>query len=100
MLTACIIGAGVGLAYSTMPLLVMTAVPATQTASANGLNTLMRSLGTSSSGAVLGMILTTNVTVFHGTLVPTQSAFHAVFLSASAASLLATMTALLLPRRG
>lgn len=60
----------------------------------------MRSLGTSSSGAVLGMILTANVTVFHGTLVHTESAFRTVFLSASAVSLLATMTALLLPQRG
>ncbi|RKR85958.1 MFS transporter [Micromonospora pisi] len=94
---SCVIGTGVGLAYAAMPLLVMTAVPSSQTASANGLNTLMRSLGTSSSGAVLGMILTTRVTVFHGATVPTEGAFHTVFLSALAASLLAIVTALLLP---
>ncbi|MFI6759083.1 hypothetical protein ACIBF5_08060 [Micromonospora sp. NPDC050417] len=77
----------------------MTAVPASQTASANGLNTLMRSLGTSSSGAVLGMILTTGVTVFHGAVVPTERAFQIVFVSAFAASLLAATTALLLPSK-
>ncbi|WP_199716483.1 MFS transporter [Micromonospora musae] len=97
VLTSCIIGAGVGLAYAAMPLLVMTAVPAAQTAAANGLNTLMRSLGTASSGAVLGMILTTGVTVFQGASVPTEGAFRTVFLSAFAAALLATATALLLP---
>ncbi len=40
-----------------MPSLIMTAVPRTETAAANGLNTLMRSLGTSSSNAVMGAVL-------------------------------------------
>lgn len=35
----------------------MTAVPRTETAAANGFNALMRSLGTSSSSAVMGAVL-------------------------------------------
>ncbi|WP_326580483.1 MFS transporter [Actinacidiphila glaucinigra] len=98
VVTSCVIGIGVGLAYAAMPLLVMAAVPASQTASANGLNALTRSLGTSSAGAVLGMIMTSQVTTFHGSPVPSEGAFHTVFLIAFAAALIATTTALLLPR--
>ncbi|MFQ6144480.1 MFS transporter [Streptomyces seoulensis] len=99
VVVGCVIGAGVGLAYAAMPVLVMDGVPAARTASANGVNTLMRSLGTSSSGAVLGMILTSRVTTFHDTLVPSRNAFRGVFLCALLASALAAATASLLPAR-
>ncbi|MEU6346531.1 MFS transporter [Streptomyces sp. NPDC046977] len=97
---SCVIGAGVGLAYAAMPMLVMDGVPAARTASAIGVNTLMRSLGTSASGAVLGMILTSRVTTLHGTEMPSHSAFRNVFLCALFASTFAAATALLLPARG
>ncbi|MDH2424539.1 MFS transporter [Sphaerisporangium sp. TRM90804] len=52
-----VIAAGVGLAYAAMPALIMTAVPASETAAANGLNALMRSIGTSASSAVISVVL-------------------------------------------
>ena len=54
---AVILGAGIGLAYSSLPALIIGAVPASETGAANGLNTLMRSIGTSVSSAVIGMVL-------------------------------------------
>ena len=47
------VGASIGaaLAYSAIPLLIMDAVPSTETAAANSLNSLMRMLGTSSCSA-------------------------------------------------
>src|SRR5690349_24135105 len=57
VLSTCIIGAGIGFAYGSMPALVMAAVPRTETAAANSLNTLMRSLDTSVASAVGGAIL-------------------------------------------
>lgn len=51
------LGIGVGLGYAAMPALVMRAVPPTQTASANGVNTLMRAFGTTVAAAVIGAIL-------------------------------------------
>jgi len=52
------IGAGIGLAYGAMPALIMGAVPTSETAAANSLNTLMRAIGTSISSAVAGVVLT------------------------------------------
>jgi len=48
-----IIGAGVGIASAAMPAPIMGAVPLSETAAANGLNSLMRSVGTSLSSAVV-----------------------------------------------
>lgn len=51
VLGSSVIGAGIGLAYGAMPGLIMAAVPVTETAATNSLNTLMRSIGTSISSA-------------------------------------------------
>ncbi|MEK8227503.1 hypothetical protein NKG05_17475 [Oerskovia sp. M15] len=57
MLVGMIISGGVGLAYGAMPALIMGSVPVSETAAANGFNTLMRSLGTSVGAAVIGVVL-------------------------------------------
>ncbi|WP_449342395.1 MFS transporter, partial [Streptomyces aurantiogriseus] len=51
MLVTIITSSGVGLAYGSMPALIMSSVPLTETAAANAFNTLMRSLGTSVGAA-------------------------------------------------
>lgn len=53
----CVIGVGIGLGYAAMPVLIMGAVPRTETGAANGLNTLMRSFGTTMASAVVGAVL-------------------------------------------
>ncbi|MFJ2826905.1 MFS transporter [Streptomyces sp. NPDC087263] len=93
-ITCCVIGTGVALAYSAMPMLIATAVPAGQTAAANGLNTLTRSIGTSSCSAVVAAILA-GVVGAQGT--PTLGAFRIAFLCATAAALLALCATTLLP---
>jgi predicted MFS family arabinose efflux permease len=45
ILVSAIVGLGVGFAYSAMPTLIMRVVPPTETAAANGLNSVMRTLG-------------------------------------------------------
>ena len=62
LVNGCIIGAGLGIAYSAMPALIMSAVPVEQTGEANGVNALMRVVGTSMSAALVGMILTWSLT--------------------------------------
>lgn len=52
-----IIGIGIGLGYAAMPALIMSAVPRNETGAANGLNALMRSLGTTGASAIVGAIL-------------------------------------------
>ncbi|WP_329459109.1 MFS transporter [Streptomyces sp. NBC_01497] len=57
MLAVMVINSGVGLAYGSIPALIMSSVPRSETAAANGFNTLMRSLGTSVGAAVIGLLL-------------------------------------------
>ena len=56
-----LVGGGTALVYSAMPTLIMRAVPVTETASANGLNVLLRSVGTTSASAAMAAITTSLV---------------------------------------
>ncbi|MFJ5919690.1 MFS transporter [Streptomyces ardesiacus] len=92
-----ILGVGIGLAYSSLPALIVGAVPAAQTGSANGLNTLMRSIGSSVSSAVIGVILSTTAHQINGVSVPTMRGFRISFLVATSAMAIGLLTALFLP---
>ncbi|GGZ71182.1 MFS transporter [Streptomyces echinoruber] len=94
-----VLGAGIGLAYSSLPALIVGAVPASETGAANGLNTLMRSIGTSVSSAVIGMVLADTAAPVGGVMVPTLHGFRVSFLIATAAVALGLLTALCLPRQ-
>ncbi|CAJ65238.1 MULTISPECIES: MFS transporter [Frankia] len=96
---ACIIGLGVALAYASMPALIMAAVPPTETAAANGLNTLMRSLGTSSSAAVVGVVLAHMTTTFEGVALPSEGGFRLAFVLGAGSALLALLLATFIPGR-
>nr|WP_229683979.1 MFS transporter [Nocardia camponoti] len=89
MLSAIIVAGGVGLAYAAMPALIMGAVPLSETGAANGLNSLMRSIGTSTSSAVMGVVLA-HMTMQLGThMLPTREAFHTAFFIAMAGAIAA-----------
>ncbi|WP_408648546.1 MFS transporter [Streptomonospora mangrovi] len=95
-----VIGAGIGLAYGAMPALIMAAVPVSETAAANSLNTLMRAIGTSVSSAVSGAVLTQLTIVVGGVDVPSQTGFRVVMAIGAAAALTALLVAAFLPRTG
>ncbi|WP_156143994.1 MFS transporter, partial [Sinomonas humi] len=99
VLVSVIIGAGIGIAYGAMPALVMGAVPLSETAAANSLNTLMRSIGTSVSSAVAGVILAQMVVRLGSVALPTQDAFRTVMGIAAGAAVVAFAVAAFLPRR-
>jgi len=88
---------GATLAYSALPLLVMRAVPETETAAANSLNTLMRQLGTSTCTAVVAAVGSAFVMTVDGETHPTAAAFSIVFLVAAAAALVAMVVAMVTP---
>jgi hypothetical protein len=75
----------------------MGAVTAAETASANSLNTLMRSIGTSLSGAVAGVALAQLTTQLGGASIPSQSAFQVVTGIGAAAALAELAVAAFLP---
>ncbi|WP_369170260.1 MFS transporter [Streptomyces sp. R28] len=99
VLVACVIGAGVGFGYGSMPALIMSAVPASETAAANSLNTLMRSLGTSTASAVAGVILAQMTTDLGGYALPSENAFKVVLAVGAGAALLAFVVASFIPRQ-
>ncbi|MFI6872455.1 MFS transporter [Streptomyces sp. NPDC050400] len=94
-----VVGAGIGLAYSSLPALIIGAVDPSETGAANGLNTLMRSIGTSVSSAVIGMVLANTAHQAHGVAVPTMHGFHISFLIATAAVAVGVLLAVFLPKR-
>ncbi|WP_330340401.1 MFS transporter [Streptomyces sp. NBC_00557] len=98
IVTSVILGAGIGLAYSSLPALIVGAVPASETGAANGLNTLMRSIGTSVSSAVVGMVLANTAQNAGGVAIPTMHGFRVSFLIATAAVAVGLLLALFLPR--
>jgi len=65
-----LIGVGIGLGYAAMPTLIMRAVPSNETGAANGLNTLMRGLGTAIAAAVVASVLAQSGTGSAGTPSP------------------------------
>ncbi|MFF5470322.1 MFS transporter [Streptomyces achromogenes] len=98
IVTSVILGAGIGLAYSSLPALIVGAVPASETGAANGLNTLMRSIGTSVSSAVVGMVLANTANNAGGVAIPTMHGFRVSFLIATAAVAVGLLLALFLPK--
>ncbi|XKK60654.1 MFS transporter [Streptomyces sp. ARC32] len=93
-----IVSAGVGIAYAASPALIMGAVPLTETASANGVNSLMRSVGTSSSSAVMAAMLA-NMTMQMGPAsVPTEHGFRMTYVVAMLAAVAGIVLTLLIPR--
>lgn len=96
------VGAGLGIAYSAMPALIMAVVPVEQTGEANGVNALMRSVGTSMATAVVAMVLTgaTTVTATAAGPVetPTAGAYTTTILLCLGVCAVATACSLAIPR--
>ncbi|MGP9651658.1 MFS transporter [Glutamicibacter sp. AOP38-B1-38] len=97
MLTSLVINGGVALAYGAMPAIIMGAVPRSETAAANGFNTLMRSLGTTTGAAVIGLVLAQMTTDFGGASLPSESGFRAALILGAGISVVAAILAACIP---
>ena len=93
-----IVSIGSAVAYAAMPSLIMANVPITETASANGLNALLRAIGTSSSSAAVAAILAGVTVSVGGTVYPSMAAFQDVFWLAALASLASCAVVGFVPR--
>lgn len=93
-----IAGIGLGFAYGALPALIMGSVPNTETGSANSFNALMLSIGTSVSGAVIGVVLA-QMSMHSGShLVPTADGFRTGLFIGCAVALVAALAALAIPK--
>lgn len=97
MVTSLVVNGGVALAYGAMPAIIMGAVPRSETAAANGFNTLMRSLGTTTGAAVVGLVLAQMTTDFHGVAIPSEAGFRMALILGAGISLVAAIMAAFIP---
>lgn len=97
LLTGIVINSGVALAYGAMPALIMGAVPRTETAAANGFNTLMRSLGTTTGAAIIGVVLAQMTIPLGGIDVPSEAGFRTALLIGAGVSVVAAALAACIP---
>jgi MFS family permease len=83
-----IVSIGTALSYSTLALMVMRAVPVSETGAANGQNTLLRSIGQSVSSAVVASVLgAVTATLVTGGTAPTLWAYQLTFILAGLGAL-------------
>lgn len=97
MLAIMVINSGVGLAYGSMPALIMSSVPLSETAAANSFNTLMRSLGTSVGAAVIGLVLSQMTTDLGGHALTSESGFRTGLIIGCGIALLSAAIAAVIP---
>ncbi|WP_104475814.1 MFS transporter [Microterricola pindariensis] len=99
LLVATAVGFGVGFAYAAMPTLIMGAVPSSETAASNGLNSVMRTLGSTAASAVIGLVLATNLVTVGDLTTPSTLGFQLSFAISAAAGVLGIVLTLFIPRR-
>ncbi|MEU9558576.1 MFS transporter [Streptomyces fumanus] len=97
MVSGIVINSGVALAYGAMPALIMSAVPLSETAAANGFNALMRSLGTTIGSAVIGVVLAQMTITLGGHTLASEDGFRTGLLIGCGVALLSAAVALLIP---
>lgn len=98
MLGAIIVSSGTMIAFSAAPNIIMRVVPITETSAANGLNNVMRTMGTSVSSAAVAAVLTGITMEVGGHTFPQLRAFQVVYVGATIAALVGVAIASLLPR--
>ncbi|MDG9724273.1 MFS transporter [Streptomyces sp. DH41] len=97
MVVGIVINSGVGLAYGAMPALIMSAVPVSETAAANGFNTLMRSLGTTIGSAVIGVVLAQMTITMGGQTLASEDGFRTGLLIGCGVALVSAAVAVMIP---
>ncbi|MBC9714685.1 MFS transporter [Streptomyces sp. TRM66268-LWL] len=97
MVVGIVVSGGVALAYGAMPALIMSAVPLSETAAANGFNALMRSLGTTIGSAVIGVVLAQMTISVGGRTLASADGFRVGLLIGCAVALLSALVACTIP---
>ena len=97
ILGATVVASGTAMCYSALPMLVIRAVPAAQTAAANGINALMRIIGQAICSAVVAAVLTSYTLDVGGAPMPSLHAYMVVFVIAGLVACCALAACLLIP---
>jgi EmrB/QacA subfamily drug resistance transporter len=93
LISAALLGVGIGLAFAALGNLIVQAVPAHQTGVASGMNTVMRTLGGAIGGQIAATFIVKNT--LHG--LPTVTGFTDTFLMATCFLVICVLAGLLVP---
>jgi MFS family permease len=93
LVSAALLGIGIGFAFSALGNLIVIAVPPEQTGVATGMNTVMRTLGGALGGQLAATFITSNVR--HG--LPTVTGFTETFVMATAFLVVGVFAGFLVP---
>jgi len=96
---ATVVSIGTALAYSALPTLIMGSVPVSETGAANGMNTLVRTIGQTVCAAVAVLVLSHITLNRGGRELPSLNAYLTIFGIAAAVSTAALVATLFIPRR-
>ncbi|UEJ81899.1 MFS transporter [Brachybacterium halotolerans subsp. kimchii] len=95
-----LIGIGVGIAYAAMPMLVVRYAPPRETGSANGVNALMRAIGSAIASALVAAITAGLVAEVDGGIVPSAASLGTIALIGLVLSAVSTVLASFARRPG
>jgi EmrB/QacA subfamily drug resistance transporter len=95
LISAGLLGIGIGLAFAALGNLIVQAVPASQTGVATGMNTVMRTLG----GALGGQLSATFIVDHQAHGFPTVTGFNETFVMAAGFLIVCVLAGLLIPAR-
>lgn len=99
LVATCVASAGVGIGYAAMPTLILENAPLREAGASVGVNSLMRSMGTTIAGAVMALVLTNQMTDLGGGVsIPSQDMFHLCFLLGAAAAIAGAVVVLFIRR--
>jgi MFS family permease len=93
LITASLLGIGIGLAFAALGNLIVQAVPSSQTGVASGMNTVMRTLG----GALGGQLSATFIAGHTAHGLPTVTGFTQTFMMATLFLAVCALAGLLVP---
>lgn len=99
VIASCLVHVGSTLTFAAIPAMIMSSVPVTETASANGVNSLVRSIGSATASAVVGGLLATIALPIGGVMHPKPEAFTIVVFVALGAAVVSMVVSLFIPRR-
>jgi EmrB/QacA subfamily drug resistance transporter len=95
LISAALLGIGIGLAFAALGNLIVQAVPPSQTGVATGMNTVMRTLG----GALGGQLSATFIVDHQAHGLPTVTGFNDTFVMAAGFLIVCVLAGLLIPAR-
>ena len=95
---AVLVSIGNAITYAALPTLILSSAPLSETAAANGINALARTLGTTCMSAVMSAVLTGITMEVAGVTLPSHAAFITLFVVSAIAALLGGLCAYLIPK--